>query len=389
MEQVPLLRISPGCTAKYSASISEHFADLPDPRKEGMIEHKLLDIITISLCAVICGADDWVKVEVFGEAKYEWLKTFLELPHGIPSHDTFNRVFSMLPAHQFQKCFMNWIAATVSLTKGQIIPIDGKTLRRSYDRSSGKAAIHMVSAWAHTNRVVLGQIKTEEKSNEITAIPELLNLLNIRNSVVTIDAMGCQKAIAAQIIDQEGDYVLALKGNQGNFHQDVIDFFADAEHNDFNGIPYDYHETFDKNHGRIEIRRYWTVKSIYLPGEEKAKWKGLNIIGMVESERHADGKTTVERRYYIASLENDAKCFGYTVRAHWSIENTLHWSLDVSFKEDACRIRKGSGAENFAVLRHMAVSLLQQEKTEKTGAESKRLKAALDTEYLRKVLTAQ
>ena len=284
---------------------------------------------------------------------------------------------------------MNWIAATVSLTKGQIIPIDGKTLRRSYDRSSGKAAIHMVSAWAHTNRVVLGQIKTEEKSNEITAIPELLNLLNIRNSVVTIDAMGFQKAIAAQIIDQEGDYVLALKGNQGNFHQDVIDFFADAEHNDFNGIPYDYHETFDKNHGRIEIRRYWTVKSIYLPGEEKAKWKGLNIIGMVESERHADGKTTVERRYYIASLENDTKYFGYAVRAHWSMENTLHWSLDVNFKEDACRIRKGSGAENFAVLRHMALSLLQQEKTEKTGVESKRYKAALETEYLRKVLTAQ
>jgi predicted transposase YbfD/YdcC len=373
---------------RYSTSISEHFGPLTDPRKAGMIEHKLLDIITIAVCAVICGADDWVKVELFGKAKYDWLKTSLALPHGIPSHDTFGRVFAALSGRELQGCFANWMQAMVRLGQGEVIAIDGKTLRRSYDRRSNKAAIHMVSAWAQANRVVLGQVKTEAKSNEITAIPELLKLLAIRGCVVTIDAMGCQKAIAAQIIDRGGDYVLALKGNQGLIHQDVADYFTYAQARGFKGVAHAYHETLDADHGRIEIRRYWTVDALDWLADQ-AKWKGLNMIGLVESERHIGEEVSVEQRYYLASLDNNAQRFAHAVRGHWSIENTLHWSLDVSFKEDACRLRKGQGAENFAVLRHIALSLLQQEQTEPVGIESKRFKAALDQQYLLKVLIAQ
>ena len=373
---------------EYSTSISEHFAGLTDPRKAGMVDHKLVDIVTLAVCAVICGADDWTKVELFGKARYGWLKSFLELPHGIPSHDTFSRVFAVLCAGELQRCFANWIKSLVKLTEGEIIAIDGKRLRGSYDRRSNKAAIHMVSAWAQANRVVLGQVKTDVKSNEITAIAQLLKLLDIKGCIVTIDAMGCQRAIVSQIRAQGGDYVVALKGNQESLYQDVVDYFSYAQSKGFNGIEYDYHETLDADHGRIERRRYWTVGALdWLAG--KGKWAGLSLIGMAESERHEGEKITVERRYYIASLENDAKRFGQAVRGHWSVENALHWSLDVSFREDGCRIRQGQGAENFAVVRHIALSLLQQEKTEKVGIESKRFKAALDTRYLLKVLTAQ
>ncbi len=373
---------------KYTTSISEHFASLTDPRKVGMVEHRLLDIVTIAVCAVICGADDWTKVHLFGKARYEWLKTFLALPHGIPSHDTFSRVFAALSAQELQRCFANWVNALVNLTEGEVIAIDGKTLRRSYDRGSNKAAIHMVSAWAQANRMVLGQVKTEAKSNEITAIPQLLKLLDIKGCVVTIDAMGCQKAITAQIIAQGADYVIALKANQGNLYQDVVDYFTYAQAIGFNGVDHCYHETLDADHGRIELRRYWTIGVIdWL--QDKDKWQGLRLIGMVQAERHEGEKFSREQRYYIASLDNSAKRFAQAVRGHWSIENSLHWSLDVSFREDDCRIRNGEGAENFAVLRHIALSLLQQEKTEKVGVASKRFKAALDTQYLLKVLTVR
>jgi predicted transposase YbfD/YdcC len=366
-------------------SISEHFGRLTDPRMEERVEHRLLDIIVIAICGVICGADSWVEIEEFGKAKQDWLKGFLDLPNGIPSHDTFGRVFGCLSAFQFQACFMSWIEAVFRATQGQVVAIDGKRVRRSYDRGSNKAAIHMVSAWACANRVVLGQVKTEEKSNEITAIPELLKLLELKGCIVTIDAMGCQKEIAERIIDQGGNYVLALKGNQGQLHEDVVQFFEYAQAKDFKGVPHSSHETLDADHGRIEIRRYWTVDRLdWL--EDKAQWKGLNLIGMVESERDTGEKVTVERRYYISSLDNQAACFAQAVRGHWGIENSLHWSLDVTFKEDACRIRQGQAAENFAVLRHMALSLLQQEKATKVGLKAKRFKAALDTQYLTKVL---
>jgi predicted transposase YbfD/YdcC len=369
-------------------SIVEHFGRLTDPRVEERVEHRLLDIIVIAICGVICGADSWVEIEEFGKARQEWLKGFLDLPNGIPSHDTFGRVFACLSAHQFQACFMSWIEAVFRATAGEIGAIDGETLRRSYNRGSDKAAIHMVSAWATVNRVVLGQRKTEEKSNEITAIPELLKLLELKDCIVTIDAMGCQKEIVAQITDQGGDYVLALKGNQGQLHEEVVEFFEYAQAKDFKGIPYSYHENIEADHGRIERRRYWTVDDLAWL-EEKPKWKGFNLIGMVESERHTGEKVAVERRYYISSLGNQAARFSQAVRGHWGIENSLHWSLDVTFKEDACRIRQGQAAENFAVLRHTAVSLLQQEKTAKVGLKVKRLKAALDIQYLTKVLTGK
>ena len=370
------------------ASLSEHFSTLSDPREADLVEHKLLDIITIAVCGVICGADSWVEVEVFGKARQNWLQGFLELPNGIPSHDTFGRVFSRLSAPQLQRCFASWIEGVFTVTAGQVIAVDGKTLRRSYDRRSGKAAIHMVSAWAQANRLVLGQVKTEAKSNEITAIPELLKLLEVKGCIVTIDAMGCQRAIAAQIIERGGDYVLALKGNQGGLYDDVQQFFDYAHARQFASLAHRYHETLDADHGRVEIRRYWTVDELGWLAD-KAKWKGLNLIGMVEAERHVGEQVSVERRYYIASIGNEAVRFAHAVRGHWGIENQLHWSLDVAFNEDACRVRQGEAAENFAVLRHIALSLLRQEKTAKVGIKAKRLKAALNPNYLNKVLNVK
>ena len=350
--------------------IMTHFENMPDPRQSSKIEHKLIDIIIITICAVICGADSWVEVEEFGKEREKWLKKFLDLPNGIPSHDTFGRVFSVLSSVEFQKCFSSWIEAVFFVTKGQVIAIDGKTLRKSYDRSSNKAAIHMVSAWATANRVVLGQVKTSEKSNEITAIPELLKILEIKGCIVTIDAMGCQKAIAGQVIDKEGDYVLGLKGNHGNLYEDVKSFFEYALNEEFKEIPHSYHEDIDAGHGRIETRRVWTISDLdWLEGKEQ--WKNLNVIGMVEATREIGDKSSTERRFYIGSIENNAELLGNAVRAHWGIENSLHWSLDVTFREDDCRVRKGNASENLAVVRHIALGFLQQEKTARTGIKAK------------------
>jgi predicted transposase YbfD/YdcC len=370
---------------EYQTTISEHFKTLTDPRKAGMISHKLIDIITIAVSAIICGAEDWVGVETFGKAKQNWLKQFLELPNGIPSHDTFNSVFNCLSAKELQECFANWMRSIFELTDNEVVAIDGKCLRRSYDRKSGKAAIHMVSAWAHNNRLVLGQVKTDAKSNEITAIPELLKLLDIKGCIVTIDAMGCQRKIASEIINRDGDYVLALKGNQAHLHQAVKTYF---ESTDFDITTHDFYETIDGDHGRIETRRYWTVDNIEWL-ENKENWPGLTSIGMVERIREVKDKITTEISFYITSLKSDAKRFGHAVRAHWGIENSLHWSLDVTFNEDHARIRQGEGAENVAVLRHIALSLLKQEKSQKVGIANKRLKAATDEDYLFKILSLQ
>jgi len=366
--------------------LKEHFSALDDPRAQHSIEHLLLDIVLITICAVICGADHWVEIENYGIAKQKWLETFLELPNGIPSHDTLERTFARLRPEPVQQCFLNWVQAVFNITDGQLISIDGKTLRGSYERGGKQGMIHMVSAWAHQNRLVLGQRKVHEKSNEITAIPELLKVLDLAGAVVSIDAMGCQTAIATQIVAQQGDYVLALKGNQGNLHQDVRQLFDHAQSQKFRDIAHDFYETEEKGHGRQENRRYWVMgQTEYLVGAEN--WEKLTTIGCVESQRQIGDKITSEMRYYLLSLPLDAKRFAEAVRGHWGIENQLHWILDVGFREDDARATQGYSAENLAVIRHLAVNLLTQERTAKGGTHAKRLKAGWNDHYLTKVLS--
>ena len=370
-----------------AVSIIECFSEVEDPRVSYLVRHKLIDIIVIAICAVISGAEGWTDVESFGRAREKWLRKFLELPNGIPSHDTFGDVFGLIDARQFQTSFLQWVQVVNEVTTGQVIPFDGKKLRRSHHKTIGKAAIEMVSAWAAENRLVLGQVKVDEQSNEISAIPELLDLLEISGCIVTIDAIGCQTKIAQQIIDQDADYVLALKGNQGNLYDSVKNLFDYAQETGF--VDCDYHKTVNKGHGRIEIRECWTLTSpeylAYLP--DRSVWPTLQTLGMVRSERRIGVEKTVKFRYYISSLTGDAQQLLHAVRTHWTIENELHWVLDVAFHEDDCRIRTGNAAENMAVLRHIALNLLKQEKSAKCGIKAKRLRAAWDQDYLLKILS--
>lgn len=363
------------------------FSSIKDPRVLGRTRHKLIDIICVAICAIVSGADNWVDIAEFGRQKNEWLNGFLELPNGIPSHDVFTDVFSRISPQQFKESFAKWVQSVFETTGGQIIPIDGKTLRRSHDRSGGKAAIHVVSAWASANKIVLGQIKTEEKSNEITAIPELLRLLEIKGCIVTIDAMGCQTAIAAQIIDQEGDYVLALKGNQANLYDDVKAFFEDPKTGTDDDIRLQELEDTDGGHGRVDVRRIRCTSDISWL-DEKGRWKGLSSICAVESERHLADKITKEVRYFIGSIKADPQLWIQATRDHWSIENGLHWRLDVVFREDECRVRKGHGPDNFAVLRHIAMNILSRDKSKGSYA-TKRYRAALNDGYRQKLLAAK
>jgi len=375
----------PTTTGTTGASIQEYFTTVTDPRVDRTKLHLLLDILVMAICAVICGADSWVEMEAYGRAKEKWLRQFLALPNGIPSHDTFARVIARLKPEELQECFLRWMQAVSEVTQGEVVAIDGKTLRRSFDRAVGKSAIHMVSAWASANRVVLGQQKVDEKSNEITAIPALLQLLELKGCIVTIDAMGCQKAIAQTIIKQEADYVLTLKANHGLLYEEVQRFFAWAQQRQFADVPHQYYHTVDGQHGRGEERRYWMVSDLaWLTA--KSEWAGLQSLGMVERQRTVAGKTTVEVHYYLTSLAGSGQQFGEAVRTHWSVENGLHWVLDVAFQEDQSRIRRDHAAENFAVSRHLALSLLRQEATCTHGIKVKRLKAALDEDYLTRVL---
>jgi predicted transposase YbfD/YdcC len=366
-------------------SLVGHFAPLEDPRDALRRRHKLIDMIVIAIAAVLCGADGWVAIAAFGRAKESWLRQFLELPNGIPSHDTFGRVFSVVAPAAFEACFRAWVEAIRAVIPGEVIALDGKTLRRSHDRAAGLGALHLVSAWASANRVVLGQVATEAKSNEITAIPQLLALLQIEGCIVTIDAMGCQTKIAAQIIAQGGDYLLALKGNQGTLESEVEEAFIDADARDYAGLDSQVLESVERGHGRRETRRYRTLGD--LSGVPRSGlWQGMNMIGMVESQREVNGKLSTETRFYIGSIGTDVACFARAARGHWGIENELHWSLDVAFREDDSRVRDPAARENLAVLRHIALTRLKQDRHTKLGIQNKRLKAGWDERYLAELL---
>lgn len=369
-------------------SIQEHFTDVKDPRRETKNKrHNFIDVLVIAICGAICGANNWTGIAAYGRAKEAWLRTFLELPEGIPSHDTFNDIFMKIDPEAFEKGFISWVSSISNLLPGEVVSVDGKTLRRSHDNANSKSAIHMVSAWSTRNAVVLGQFKTDEKSNEITAIPKLLEMLSIEGSLVTIDAIGCQKKIAESILNKGADYLLAVKENQPSLYKAISDLFFESEDDVFTESFSDFAEQTNKGHGRVETRRCWVCHDIDSLSSVFAKWKGLKSLVVIESERTVSGKTSLEHRLYITSKNSSAKYFLQSIREHWHIENKLHWVLDVAFREDESRLRKGDGAENFSVLRRIALNLLKKEKSEKTGVETKRLRAGWDESYLMKVLS--
>lgn len=369
--------------------LREYFGDLSDPRDPRGRLHPFFSLLTIAILGVICGADEWTEIEEFGKSKEAFLRQFLDLPHGIPSHDTFGRVFSLLDPEGFQACFSAWTARLAD-TFGEVVSIDGKQLRRSYDTQADKAAIYMVSAWANANNMVLGQVKVADKSNEITAIPRLLALLDLAGAVVSIDAIGTQREIAQQIRAAQADYLLALKANQGEIHRQTTEAFErfDAGEKD------QAHQTMDLGHGRIETRTCWVASARdWLLEEDLAKWKDLNTLVKVHARIEyrngkRQGQVSEEVRYYISSLPADAQRISRAVRSHWGIEIRLHWILDVAFGEDQSRVRKGFGAENFATLRHIALNKLKNETSLKRGIKAKRKKAGWDEDYLIKVLLA-
>jgi predicted transposase YbfD/YdcC len=368
-----------------SIRLRDHFAQLTDPRRR-KVTYPLVNIVTVTVCAVICGADDFVAITAWARCRRDWLATFLDLSAGIPSHDRFNAIFKALNPAEFEKCLLGWIARLREATKGQVVAIDGKTLRRSFDRASGKSAIHMVSAWATANRLSLGQVVVDQKSNEITAIPELLKLLEIAGCLVTIDAMGCQTEIAAAILDRKADYVLAVKDNQPTLHRGIAEFFVGHMEDDFARVKASRHETREKGHGRVEQRTYY-VCDVPADLPDRSRWKGLKRIGMTINLSERDGKSSDAVRYYILSRRMGARSFAAAVRGHWGIENSLHWQLDVTFGEDQSRVRKGLADANLSVVRRAALGLLKNETTAKVGVKNKRLIAACDTDYLQKVLT--
>lgn len=367
-----------------TASLQDHFAGLSDPRRREVI-YPLINVVVIAVCAVICGADDFVAMAKWGQTKRDWLAKFLDLSAGIPSHDRFNAILAVLKPAEFEKCLLSWITALTEITDGQIIAIDGKTLRRSYDTANSKAAIHMVSAWATANHISLGQVVTEAKSNEITAIPKLLEMIEISGALVTIDAMGCQTEIAKQIVEQEADYCLAVKGNQPTLSQGIVDHFEDHLSDDFARTKVRRHETKEHGHGRDEERTYLLCP---VPNDlpDRDRWTGLKAIGLVIGSTTREGKECLDVRYYILSRYVTAARFAEAVRGHWAIENRLHWQLDVTFQEDQSRIRKGNADSNFSTLRRTALSLLKNETTLKVGVKNKRLTAGWDDTYLTKVL---
>ena len=370
-----------------SARIQDHFAELTDPRRRE-VTYPLINVVVIAVCAVICGADDFVAIAKFGRTKRKWFAKFLDLKSGIPSHDRFNAILAAIKPDEFEKCLLSWIVALHEISDGQIVAIDGKTLRRSFDKASNKSAIHMVSAWATANHISLGQVVVDAKSNEITAIPKLLEMLEISGSLVTIDAMGCQTEIARRIVEAKADYCLSAKGNQPTLHQGIINFFDDHLEDDFARTKVRRYKTHEKGHGREETRYYY-ICPVPKDLPDRSRWAHLRAIGITVNITRRDGKDCVEVRYYILSKYISARRFAEAVRGHWGIENNLHWQLDVTFQEDQCRIRKGHADANFSILRRTALSMLKNESTLKVGIKNKRLTAGWDETYLAKVLCTQ
>lgn len=382
---VPIDPLHPASYDKISTSPLEVFRNLPDPRGARNQLHNLFDIFAIAICAILSGANDWVKVAAFAQKKEAWLRTFLELKNGIPSHDTIDRVFRLVDPIEFEKRFVRWTELIADLLPGQVIAIDGKTLRGSHDKNSGLAAIHCVSAFAADNQLVLGQLVTDAKSNEISTIPKLLDTLAITGCLVTIDAMGCQRAIAAKIVDCKADYLLALKGNQESLADEVENYFCQAEEARFEGINHVYYRFEEKNRGRDEAREIWVTDDVnWLPMLKD--WKGLRSIMMIKTRRQVKGKLEVDTRYYICSLPPSSGILKDAARKHWAIENTCHWVLDVTYQEDQSRVRKGYGAENLSRLKRLTINMLQQDKTNKGSIATKRFEAALDDEYRERLL---
>jgi len=371
-------------STEEDTSLITIFSRMEDPRIDRQRLHKLIDIIVIAICAVICGADTWVDIANYGNKKIAFLKKFLKLPNGIPSHDTFGRVFSLLDAEAFQVCFFEWVRLVQEKIDGQVIAIDGKQLRRSHDRRKGKNALHLVSAWVKANHLVLGQMKVDGKSNEITAIPALLEMIDVKGCIVTLDAMGCQKEIAKKIVEKGGDYVLAVKENQGKLYKDIRFLFRFEDGQGYD----DYQKTVNKAHGRVEIRECWTISDEdwldYL--KQRKDWSALNTLIMVKAERRIGEEISKQTRFYISSSTRNAKDLLSAVRDHWSIENGLHWVLDVAFREDESRVRIGHAAHNFATIRRLATTLLKRETSAKGGIKAKRLQAGWDDDYLLTVL---
>lgn len=365
-------------------NLHKHFGTLDDPRIDRTKKHPLINIIIIAVCGVICGAENWVAIERFGEAKKSWFASFLDLTNGIPSHDTFNRVFAAIDGTAFGECFVLWVES-ISQKLKDVIAIDGKAMRATKDTINDLSCLYLVNAWCTANQLVIGQVEVDAKSNEITAVPLLLDLLDISGAIITTDAMGCQKEIAHKIRENDADYVLALKGNQGGFHKDISLYLSSLGKNEIKA-DFEYFKTLDGEHGRIETREYWVCDNLsWLDGAEL--WADLNTIAMVKSTREIQDEKSIEYRFYISSMKIDlAEKITKTIREHWQVENCLHWCLDVSFNEDRWRSKLGDAAANMGVLNKIALNLLKNEKTAKVGIKNKRLMAGWDEQYLLKVL---
>lgn len=369
-------------------ALMTHFADVNDPRRDQGKRHVLSDILTLTICAVLSGANTWVEIQEYGESKHGWLKTFLSLPHGIPSHDTLSDIFARLNPAELEAGFQRWVTSIAAAITDAQIHIDGKVLRGSADTSSGKKPLHLVSAWISEINLILGQVKTDDKSNEITAIPELLKVLVLEGALVTIDAMGTQTDVAEQIVQQGGDYLLAVKGNHKTMLQDLDDLFAGCDEVEFTDVPHDTAETVNKGHGRIEIRRCQTLSDPqYLDYiRRRMDWENLTTLIRIQRERRINNQVTTETAYFISSRSASAAYFLEAVRGHWAIENQLHWSLDVTFREDHNQTRTGFAAENLALIRRLVLMLLKRETSVKVGLQAKRLRAGWHNDYLLKIL---